>query len=188
MEQNVPTVSPVTRDEPRNHPPVNAIDRAALYCSYVTPLYRYFYHVLNNVQDAEDLTASTINKALLSLEGYRGEGEIGAWLFSIARHTLRDFQRRQRPSLDVAVLTPPPIDPSPSPELQVLQAEQVALLHHLIRQLPDDQREAIRLRYFGALRTAAIAAVLHRSEGATRLLIHRGLTALRQQYFMEEQG
>lgn len=188
MEQHVPTVSRVTRDEPRNRPPVSAIDRAALYRSYVTPLYRYFYHVLTNVHDAEDLTATTVSKALLSLEGYRGEGEIGAWLFSIARHTLRDVQRRQRPSLDVTVLTPPPMDPSPSPEAQLLQAEQAALRHHLIRQLPDDQRETIRLRYFGALRTAAIAAVLHRSEGATRLLIHRGLTALRQQYFMEEQG
>jgi len=55
MEQNVPTVSRVTRDEPRNRRPVSAIDRAALYRSYVTPLYRYFYHVLTNVQDAEDL-------------------------------------------------------------------------------------------------------------------------------------
>jgi len=117
-----------------------------------------------------------------------GEREKSAHGSLALRATRSATSNRDIALLDVAVLTPPPMDPSPSPEAQLLQAEQAALLHHLIRQLPDDQREAIRLRYFGALRTAAIAEVLHRSEGATRLLIHRGLTALRQQYFMEEQG
>ncbi len=52
---------------------------------------------------------------------------------------------------------------------------------------PSSQREALTLRYFGALHIAEIATVLGRSEGAVKLLIHRALTTLRDQYRQEEQ-
>lgn len=158
----------------------------AAYLEQVTPLYRYFLHQVGNVHDAEDLVATTASKALTSFNHFASaRGSFGAWLFGIARHTLRDFQRRVRPTADVTLLDPPPTDPAPSLDTQILQNEAVHLLHHRVRQLPIGQREALMMRYFGALRTDEIATVLGRSEGAVKLLIHRALTTLRDQYRQE---
>ena len=155
---------------------------AALYREYVTPVYRYLYQQVGNPHDAEDLTATTFSKALATLGRYEEQGSFAAWLFSIARHTLRDYQRRRRPQVPMEEVAGTLVDPAPPPEAQVLQAEQARTLHRLIQQLPPDQREALELRVFGELRTAEVATVLGRSEGAVKMLVHRAVTRLRDAY------
>ncbi len=159
----------------------------ASYTPQMLPLYRYFYHQIGNGPDAEDLMATTASEALAHRRRFNpARGTFAAWLFGIARHTLRDFQRQSRPSMDVARLDPPPRDTAPSIESQIVQAEDAAALHAQIRRLPIYQREAVTLRYFGALHIAEIAIVLGRSEGAVKLLIHRALTTLRNRYQRED--
>ncbi len=161
----------------------------SLCAAQVTPLYRYFYHQLGHRQDAEDLVASTIDKALASRAHFDpARGTPPAWLFGIARHTLRDFQRRQRPQVSLTTLDPPLVDGLLSPDIQAIHAEEAQALHVRVRHLPIGQREAVTLYYFGALSAREVALVLGRSEGAVRLLIHRALTSLRAQYCEEERA
>lgn len=160
---------------------------APLYRAYVTPVYRYFLRHVGSAQDAEDLTATTFSKALDSLDRYEERGSFAAWLFSIARHTLLDQQRRRRPSIDGAVPIEVLPDPRLAPEAQLVRAERIHALHGLIGQLPSDQREALILRFFAGLRASQIAAVLGRSEGSARMLIHRAIVTLRDRYLHEEQ-
>ena len=159
----------------------------ALYRRYVSRLYQYLLQQAGNHQDAEDLTAITFSKALASLSRYREEGSFAAWLFSIARHSLRDHQRRRRAHVDLARVAATEVDPAPTVETLVIQAEQARKLHRLIRALPADQRVAIGLRFFGQLRSAEIARVLDRSEGAVRMLLHRALQRLRRDYEQEDE-
>ncbi|MGI8857111.1 MAG: RNA polymerase sigma factor [Thermomicrobiales bacterium] len=166
--------------------PLTASAFAASYRIYVTPLYRYFYHHTSNAADAEDLTASTVSSALASLGSFAGRGTVGAWLFGIARHTLRDHQRRYRGTVAIADVAGSLADASPLPEQHIVWREQEDCLHARIRALSASQRDALTLRYFGALHIAEIAIVLGRSEGAVKLLIHRALTTLRGQYRQEE--
>jgi RNA polymerase sigma-70 factor (ECF subfamily) len=167
--------------------PLTASAFAASYRTSVTPLYRYFYHHTGNAADAEDLTASTISSALAGLDSFAGRGTIGAWLFGIARHTLRDYKRRYRGTVAIAEVAGSLADASPLPEQYIVRREQEDCLHDRIRALSASQREALTLRYFGALHIAEIAIVLGRSEGAVKLLIHRALTTLRDQYRQEGQ-
>jgi len=167
--------------------PMDADMFVALCMAQVTPLYRYFVHQIGNVHDAEDLMATTVSKALASITRFDpASGTFAAWLFGIARHTLRDFQRRQRPVSDIAMVSAPLIDSAPALDMQIVRIEEATLLLARVRQLPTGQREALTLRYFGALKAAEIARVLGRSEGAVRLLIHRALTTLRGQYCQED--
>ena len=159
---------------------------AASYTAHVLPLYRYFYQHIGNAADAEDLTATTIGKALASLHSYAGRASVAAWLFGIARHTLHDFQRHRGNTVALTDATKSLTDGTLLPEQQVMAREQQDDLHTHIRALPANQREALTLRYFGALPIAEIAVVLDRSEGAVKLLIHRALTTLRDQYRQEE--
>jgi RNA polymerase sigma-70 factor (ECF subfamily) len=168
-------------------PAAGQADRfAALYRAHVLPLYRYFHQCVGNPEDAEDLTATTFARALASLGRYDERGSFAAWLFAIARHTLRDHRRRRRPRADLDALGPVLADPGPSVEARVLRAEQARLLVALVRALPDDQREALVLRVFARLSTAEVAAVLGRSEGAVKMLVHRAVARLRRQYRAEE--
>lgn len=158
---------------------------AASYQTHVLPLYRYFYQHTGNAADAEDLTATTISKALASLRSYAERGTLAAWLFGIARHTLHDYQRRRCTTVALAETDATLIDRLPLPEQQVMQQEQRDDLYTHIHALPANQREALTLRYFGTLPITEIALVLDRSEGAVKLLIHRALTTLRAQYRQE---
>src|SRR5262249_21131885 len=148
----------------------------------VTPVYRYLYQHVRNPHDAEDLTATTFSRALATLGRYEERGSFAAWLFSVARHTLSDFRRRRRTHVDVDTIAPALVDPAPPPAAQVVQAEQAHVLPALIAQLPADQREALVLRIYAGLSTTEVAAVLDRSEGAVKMLVHRAVTRLRDAY------
>ncbi len=165
--------------------PLTAHDFAACYPTYLTPLYRYFSSHVGNIADAEDLTATVIAKAVRSIGGYAGSGTLGAWLFGIARHTLRDHQRQHRTVTTLADFAPFLADTRPLPEQQVMRQEQADHLYAHIAALPASQREALTLRYFAELPLTEIAQVMDRSEGAVKLLIHRALTTLRNQYRSE---
>ncbi|MFN8630741.1 MAG: sigma-70 region 4 domain-containing protein [Chloroflexota bacterium] len=53
--------------------------------------------------------------------------------------------------------------------------DEAATALRAVRDLPDDRRRALLLRYVDEMSTAEIAGVLGRSEGAVRVLIHRAL-------------
>jgi RNA polymerase sigma-70 factor (ECF subfamily) len=166
--------------------PRDEVAFAARYQTYAVPMYRYFYQQVGNQHDAEDLTSTTFSKALASLGRYNEQGNFASWLFSIARHTLRDYQRGLRPQIDMEEIAPMLSDNAPQPEAQALQTEQNSTLRRLIQQLPADQQEALALRFFGELRTAEVAAVLGRSEGAIKMLVHRAVSTLRGYYQGED--
>jgi RNA polymerase sigma-70 factor (ECF subfamily) len=169
---------------------------APLYRAYVAPVYRYHYAHVRARQDAEDLTAATFGAALASLGRYREQERFAAWLFTIARHVLIDFQRRQR---RLGALTAPCgghgagltpldalVDRAPTPEVAAIRADEAARLHRLLATLPADQREAVTLRYFADLRPAEIGVVLARGDGAVRTLLYRALARLRRAYREED--
>ena len=57
----------------------------------------------------------------------------------------------------------------------VVDRETVATAWRAVANLSGDRRRAIVLRFVHQMSTQEIAAILGRSEGAVRVLIHRGL-------------
>jgi RNA polymerase sigma-70 factor, ECF subfamily len=155
-----------------------------LYHQHADAVYRYFYHQVGHVQDAEDLTATTFCTALARFAHYQPEqGSLAAWLFGIAHNCLREHRRRSRP---VQQLPLELLDPQPLPERQVLSDERAIALRRAIRELPAEQSEALALRFFGGVRTSDVAAVLGKSDGAVKMLVHRAVTALRDCSTLED--
>ncbi|HSH77579.1 MAG TPA: sigma-70 family RNA polymerase sigma factor [Herpetosiphonaceae bacterium] len=154
----------------------------ATYQQYGPRLFAFFYQHVRHRQDAEDLTAITFSKVLRSIERYTEQGCFEAWLWSIARHTLADAQRRRREAIDIEQVAFRLIDPTPPPEAQVLQTEQVDLVRQLLRELPPDQRQVLLLRFFREWSFHEIAGSLGRSIGAVKMLVQRALATLRTRY------
>jgi RNA polymerase sigma-70 factor, ECF subfamily len=130
---------------------------------------------------AEDLASETWLRAARDLAGFRGgEIEFRAWMFTIARHSLIDWQRRvaRRPEIagqpEDFVGQPGERDPAD----QAIEALATERSLDLIRRLPSDQAEVILLRVVAGLDTARVGQILGKRPGAIRVLQHRGLRRL----------
>jgi RNA polymerase sigma-70 factor (ECF subfamily) len=101
------------------------------------------------------------------------------WLFRIARNVIANERRarRRRPvtSLDAALGAGLTIADSTDVEAAAVIREEAAAAVRALQDLPDDRRRALELRFVDEMSTSEIAAVLDRSEGAVRVLIHRAL-------------
>lgn len=156
----------------------------ALYRKYVAQVYSFAIYELGDHHEAEDATERTFLSALAALPRFEerapgGEGSDAStfrvWLFRIARNVIaergRRTRRRPEAPLDFAMATPDPLDI----EATVVDREVATSAWAAVDRLSGDRRRAVILRFVHEMSTSEIAAVLDRSEGAVRVLIHRGL-------------
>ncbi len=156
-------------------------DRAAfapLYERYVEQIFAYAHTLTRNRELAEDVTASTFAKAIEDLPRFEWRGvPYSAWLYRVASNLVaRQARRPAWSDLDMHQ----PVDEA-SPELIVEQRTREAEVRAAVAELPDDQRQAVLLRFSGGLRNREIADIMERSEGAVKLLTFRAVTTLRKQ-------
>lgn len=69
---------------------------ALLYERYVDRVYDFVARLVRDREAAADLTQETFLKAMQGLRARHVQGSLRAWLFTIARNTVIDYQRRQR--------------------------------------------------------------------------------------------
>jgi len=158
----------------------------ALYRKYVAQVYSFALYELRDQHAAEDLTAQVFLRALAGLPRFREqaqppESSFRVWLFQIARNAISNEKRRLRrhpdTSIDLAVAIPASDDVSAT----AAQRDELRRVLAAIDELPDDRRRALVLRFVHEMNTREIGQVLGRSEGATRVLIHRSLQAVARQ-------
>ncbi len=158
----------------------------ALYRKYIAQVYNFALYELRDSSAAEDLTAQVFLRALDGLPRFREQGEppdssFRVWLFQICRNTLANERRRVRrhpeASLDLALEVPSKDDV----QTEALNREQLARAWQHISELSAERRQALVLRFVEEMSTREIGEVLGRSEGATRVLIHRALQAVARQ-------
>jgi RNA polymerase sigma-70 factor, ECF subfamily len=151
-----------------------------LYDRYCDPIHRYVTRRLYDSQSAEDVTAEVFFKALRALDTYRPQtAPFSAWLYRIAANAVVDVLRARRPTVpldEAADLA----DPSASVEQQAIDRVQAERVWAAVDRLTDAQRTAVILRLGQDLPIAEIASRMTRSEGAVKLLLNRGLYAVRE--------
>jgi RNA polymerase sigma-70 factor (ECF subfamily) len=147
---------------------------AALFRTLQPQLLRYLRGRLPGA--AEDLAAHTWLDAVRNLHRFAGGPEdFRRWLFTIARRRTQDELRRRARRPEVVTDRPP--DMATDDELHV--RDDLARALALVRQLPDDQADAVLLRIVAGMDVSQVAMVMGRSEGSVRVLVHRGLHRLR---------
>jgi RNA polymerase sigma-70 factor (ECF subfamily) len=154
---------------------------APLYERHVERVFRYLRARGADEDAAAELTSITFERALRHIDQYRpGGAGFLPWLLRIARNASIDAGRRRRDlPLDpdhAASLT----DPERSPEDAAIAAEQRRWVQTLVARLPEAQREALGLRFAAGLSSREIAAVIGKSEAATKKLLTRSLATLKE--------
>lgn len=152
-----------------------------LYERYRVRVYRYMYAHLKHEQDA-DLMQQVFVQAWEHRQTYEpGRGTVAIWLLSIAHHRLIDFYRLSRPMLSWEAI-PDVHAADQDPEATVLSQESMALVRQLLEALPRVEQELLALRFAARLSSAEIAALMGKSEAATRKQLGRLLRRLQERY------
>jgi RNA polymerase sigma-70 factor (ECF subfamily) len=161
-----------------------------LYRAHLRDVYSYAYYRVGDHHDAEDLTEQTFLQAYRHFERARRESNgrpLRPWLIRIAHNLAanyyRDRSRRPQTHLeDAAVLSAPH-----ATEELVESRQELRDVLEGVSLLPDDRREALIMRFALGMDNREIARALDRSEGATKVLIHRAIKQL-EQGLRERQG
>jgi RNA polymerase sigma-70 factor, ECF subfamily len=162
-----------------------------LYRAHLRDVYSYSYYRIGNHHDAEDLTEQTFLQAYRHFARARAESNgrpLRPWLIRIAHNLAanyhRDRSRRPQTHLeDAAVISAPH-----GTEQIVEEREEVEAVLRGVAGLPDDRREALIMRFAIGMDNREIARALGRSEGATKVLIHRAIKQLEERLKQEEEG
>lgn len=158
-------------------------DFSELYREHLRDVYSYAYYRVGNHHDAEDLTEQTFLQAYRHFERAMRESNgrpLRPWLIRIAHNLAanyyRDRSRRPQTQLEDAAVV---AEPHSTAEL-VEGREELQDVLEGVAKLPGDRREALIMRFALGMDNKEIARALGRSEGATKVLIHRAIKQLEQ--------
>jgi len=165
-------------------------DFSELYRTHLRDVYSYSYYRTGNHHDAEDLTEQTFLQAYRHFERAQRESRgrpLRPWLIRIAHNLAanyyRDRSRRPQTQLEDAAVISAPHD---TVDIVEGREELQAVLEGVSR-LPDDRREALIMRFALDMDNKEIARALGRSEGATKVLLHRAIKQLEER-LQEDRG
>lgn len=151
--------------------PLHAQNRETWYQQTVSKLYRFTYALLQNREEAEDITQETYLRCLKqdteNLQPY-------PYLKQVARNLINDRYRHWQITQEKTVNFPS-TDSVVSEESWVNRA----LIKELLNQLPTQYRQVLELRIIEGYSRKETAEQMGRSEDAIRGLQYRALQALR---------
>jgi RNA polymerase sigma-70 factor, ECF subfamily len=145
---------------------------------------------------ASDLVQQTFLEAQRDFAGFQGttHAALLAWMRQLLINNLANFRRdfhrdKRRVTREIAL---PATDSSrrrgdglhagtPTPSVELMQAEQTEALERAVARLPEDYRRVIQLRYREEHSFEAIAEVMQRSQNAVRKLWSRAIERLQQE-------
>lgn len=155
---------------------------ARLYDRYVDVVFRYVLFRVGDRELAEDVTSETFLRALRRITSVSYQGrDVGAWFVTIARNLVLDHVKSSRFRLEITTAEVAEGGRIESgPEQQVMSRVTTKALLECVRQLGDDQRECIVLRFLQGLSVAETAEIMNRNEGAVKALQHRAVRRLAQ--------
>jgi RNA polymerase sigma-70 factor (ECF subfamily) len=151
-----------------------------LYYRYVDTVFRFVYFRVNDRALAEDFTSETFLRALRRIGTITYQGrDIGAWFITIARNIVLDHLKSARHRLELTTAdTVEGKEHAESTETAVLNLLQSERLMAAVRQLGDEQRECIMLRFVQGLSVSETANVMGKNDGAIKALQHRAVRKL----------
>lgn len=146
----------------------------------VQPLLVRYLEVMVGPNDAEDVASETWAQASRDLGRFEGGGDgFRAWVTTIGRHRALDLlrQRSRRPQVvaDLAEVDAPDALDDETRIADVLGTQRAVAL---LRELPQDQAEAVMLRVVMGLDARSAGQVLGKRPGAVRSAAQRGLRNL----------
>ena len=163
---------------------------AELMSRYKDSIYFMLLKMVNNRDDAEDLTIEAFGKAFKNLHQYTPDFAFSTWLFEIATNNCIDFIRRKRKytfSIDKSMendsgqemqfeIKSPMLDP----EEKMIKKQKAALMRDVVEKLKPRYKRLVELRYFQERSYEEIADELQLPLGTVKAQLFRAREFLYQ--------
>ena len=152
-----------------------------LYRTHLRDVYSYAYYRVGNHHDAEDLTEQTFLQAYRHFERAQRESHgrpMRPWLIRIAHNLAANLYRDRARKPASSIEDTAPLSAPQTTEEIVEGREELARVLAGVARLPEDRREALIMRFALDMDNREIARALGRSDGATKVLIHRAIKQL----------
>ncbi len=161
---------------------------AEVYDFYVVKIFRFVYLKTNSKEVAEDITSEVFMKCWRHIkalqeklkEGISDAETIGPLLYTIARNTVIDYYRRKNED-HVGIsdeMKEKIADKRQNVTEKLIIKQEVEFLIGVIKELRDEYQEILLLKFVEDLPNGEISQITGKSEGSTRVLIHRALKSL----------
>ena len=137
-----------------------------LYATEYSGMVRLAYTLVGSNAEAEDLVQDSFVEVARRLHEIR---KPGAYLRSAVVSRCRSALRRRR------------VMEHHRPEPPAGLASEASELWDVLGELPEDQRIAVVLRYYGGFKASEIATIVDMPGATVRSHLRRGLTALRKE-------
>lgn len=157
------------------------VNWTAQYRELLPKLFHYFAYRLGDEQLAEDLTASTFERAWRHRKRYRSDlGKFQAWLFGIARKVTSEHLRKRRGELPLEAAYG--VQSGVSVEQAQEAKSDFRRLAALLGGLTERERELVALKYGGEMTNRTIAELTGLSESNVGTILHRLVQKLRKEW------
>ena len=156
---------------------------ANLMNRYRDSIYFMLLKMVNNREDADDLTIEAFGKAFKRLEQYTPNYAFSTWLFKIASNNCIDFIRKKKMklySIDKGIFDDEggeiQVDLKSNtrdPEEELVRQQKIKLMRSVVEQLKPRYRELVELRYFKEYSYEEISAELEIPLGTVKAQLFR---------------
>lgn len=162
---------------------------------YEKQVYNLCLRMVNNREDAADLTQEAFLKAWRGLQFFKAEAAFSTWMYRLTTNVCIDFlrSRKRHDSISLTVedeehgeqeLDVP--DEAPLPEEQVLYSAQKEEISRAMAELDEESRMILTLRVVEDLSYEQIADVLDLKPGTVKSRLARARIKLKK--LLEEKG
>lgn len=158
---------------------------------YRKSVYYMLLKMVNNADDADDLTQEAFAKAFNSLHKFDSKYAFSTWLFRIATNNCIDFIRKKRiqtVSIDTSYenddgdsMTFDIKDNNLSPDDIMLKKQRKEYLKKAVARLPAKYKRLVELRYFQELSYDEVATELELPLGTVKAQLFRARELLHQE-------
>lgn len=153
---------------------------SAFYREWFDRVYNYARNRTGSVTRADEIVSDTFNRVLDSWESFDPlKGDRRTWLFSIAFRAVADHYRSEtrRRWMTLGFAS----EPKEPPPVQGLEAaEEHRLLAAALKELEEQPREIVSLKFYGGLTNRAIAKLLGLTEANVGVIVFRSMRRLRE--------
>ncbi|HOQ17167.1 MAG: sigma-70 family RNA polymerase sigma factor [Epulopiscium sp.] len=167
-----------------------------LIIEHESKVYNIAYRILNNEEDAKDLSQEVFIKAFNSLHKFREDSSFSTWLYRIAMNTcideLRKRKGRESYSIDRDIQTDEGTIPREfqdkqlNPEEELMNKELASQIQWALNHLSETYKEVIILRDFQGFDYKQISQILGCSLGTVKSRISRARTELKNVLIKEK--
>ncbi len=159
---------------------VRDIDLSDLVEIYGALLFRVAYSVLRSRPEAEDVVQDAFVRVLEHRSTLPTVRDLRVWLVRIVWNLAVDRRRKIRPQQMDAAFAESLAARTVAPDHALAESRQLTHMLASIERLPKLERQALLLSAVEELSTAEVASIVERSESATRALLFRARTRLKE--------